>query len=527
MRPPMSLRARQELRMALAPRYQNSTKREKQVILDEFVAATGYHRKYAIQQLKNFVLGPEGHKQRLRKPRPCTYDETVQVALVKVWEAANRICAKRLVPFLPEFIPILEKCGHLSLKEEVRARLLAISPSTVDRLLTPIRHEGKTGGLTTTRPGTLVKSQVPIRTFTEWDEARPGFMEADLVAHCGSFVRGQFLQTLVMTDIATGWTEFAALLFRDQETVLRAIRRLRPQLPFALLGLDTDNGTEFLNYSLLQDCLEEEITFTRARPYKKNDQGFVEEKNGSIVRKFIGYDRFEGVSPFQILTALYEPLRLYVNFFQPSLKLVEKTRQGSRVLRKYDQAQTPYQRVIAVEELPETTRQAFKKQFETLDPVGLLTTIHRLQEQLWAWAYTAPEHLVISAPEAALPQPSKRSAPPEGTEHLHAQPEAKPADRMYPRTNKPRADGDGQRWWRTRQDPFAEVWSELEGLLVAHPHSPARALLQHLQQKYPDQFQEGQLRTLQRRVQTWRGEHMDARLINENPFALPDSEETG
>lgn len=343
-----------------------------------------------------------------------------------------------------------------------------------------------------------------MRTFTEWDEARPGFMEADLVAHCGSFVRGQFLQTLVMTDIATGWTEFAALRFRDQETVLRAIRRLRPPLPFALLGLDTDNGTEFLNYLLLQDCLEEEITFTRARPYKKNDQCFVEEKNGSIVRKFIGYDRFEGVSPFQILTALYEPFRLYVNFFQPSLKFVEKTRQGSQVLRRYDQAQTPYQRMMAVETIPETIKQTFKKQYETLDPVVLLTNIHRLQEQLWAWAYTTPERPAISTPEA-LPSKSSRQPGPQLSNapvknRAQPGPQLEPGDRLYHRAHKPRADGDGQRWWRTRRDPFAEVWPELEGFLVEHPHLPARALLQHLQQKYPDQFQEGQLRTLQRQV---------------------------
>jgi IS30 family transposase len=291
MRHPMSLIARRELLKAAADRYQKSSKKEKQIILDEFTASTGYHRKYAIQLLRGYSADPEAEKHKKRKPRARKYDADVQTALLVVWEAANRICSKRLVPFLPEMVVVLEKYNHLSLAGDVRNRLLTISPSTVDRLLYKIRR-GKAAGMGTTRPGALIKGQVPIRTFAEWDEGRVGFMEADLVAHCGTFASGHFLQTLVMTDISTGWTEFAALLFRDQSTVLQAIGRLREQIPFHLLGLDTDNGTEFLNYLLLEYCFDEEITFTRSRPYKKNDQCYVEEKNGSIVRKFIGYPTF-------------------------------------------------------------------------------------------------------------------------------------------------------------------------------------------------------------------------------------------
>jgi IS30 family transposase len=356
----MSLKARRELLRATTIRYQKASKKEKQLILDAFVASTGYHRKYAIQLLNHDTPYQEFERKGDRKKRARKYGEDVQAALVVVWKAANRICSKRLVPFLPEMVAVLEKHDHLSLSAEVRSRLLAISPSTVDRLLQEVRHGEKPAGMGTTKPGALIKGQVPVRTFSEWDDGRPGFMEADLVAHCGTYVSGHFLQTLVMTDIASGWTEFAALLFRDQETVLRAIGRLRAQIPFDLLGLDTDNGTEFLNYLLLAYCFEEEITFTRSRPYEKNDQCFVEEKNGSIIRKFIGYDRFEGLQPYQILAALYEQLRLYVNFFQPSVKLIGKRREGSKVIKKYDQAQTPYQRLMAAESVPETAKQKLR-----------------------------------------------------------------------------------------------------------------------------------------------------------------------
>ena len=227
MRHSMSLKARRELLRATAGRYQKSSKKEKQIILDEFVAATNYHRKYAIQQLKNDSRDLDSPKKQPRKPRVRKYDDTVKAALVVVWEATNRICSKRLVPFLPEMVAVLERHDHLSLVEDVRIRLLEMSPSTVDRLLYKIRRGRKGVGIGTTRPGALLKSQVPIRTFSEWDDTCPGFMEADLVAHCGTFASGHFLQTLVMTDISTGWTEFSALLFRNQETVLQEIRRIR------------------------------------------------------------------------------------------------------------------------------------------------------------------------------------------------------------------------------------------------------------------------------------------------------------
>ena len=263
----MSLSARRELLAATAPRYQEAAKTEKQMMLDEFVTATGYHRKYAITLLNNFDAASSTQTQRKHKPHDRKYDEDVKEALIVAWEAANRICSKRLVPFLPELVGALERYDHLHLNADVRERLLAISASTVDRLLYHARHGEGISGLSTTKPGGLLKHMIQIRTFADWDDDRPGFLEADLVAHCGDNVGGHFLYTLVMTDVATGWIEIAALLFRDQETTLQAIERLRTQLPFDMLGLDTDNGTEFLNYLLYHYCQDESITFTRSRPY--------------------------------------------------------------------------------------------------------------------------------------------------------------------------------------------------------------------------------------------------------------------
>jgi len=335
-----------------------------------------------------------------------------------------------------------------------------------------------------------------------------------------------------MTDISTGWTEFAALMFRDQTLVVEAIQRLREQVPFDLLGLDTDNGTECLNYLLLGYCFDQEITFTRSRPYKKNDQCFVEEKNGSIIRKFIGYDRFEGLQPYQILAALYEQLRLYVNFFQPSLKLKSKTRQGSKVIKKYDQAQTPYQRLLAAESVPEATTQKLKRHYQELDPVNLLSNIHALQDLLWPLAYVELQR-TGSSDRRDIPQPKSASSletkDPVSDEKktLPARPILEVAERMYRRTKKKRKDGDGRRWWRTRRDPFAEVWLDVEQKLADQPSLIAKTILQELQQVYPDRFLDGQLRTLQRRVQQWRSEQLDDKMTAENPYSIPDNGKSG
>ncbi|MDP6419746.1 MAG: transposase, partial [SAR202 cluster bacterium] len=273
----MSLQSKRELLYQVAPRYRESDRRQKSVILNEFVATTGYARKYAIRLLTS----PVDPLRRGNRPRARWYGAAVQEALAVTWAAANYICGKRLVPFLPELIPVMERHGYLALTNEVREQLLAVSPATADRLLRPYRQKVSPRGIGTTRSGPLLKHQVPVRTFADWTENEPGFMEADLVAHCGHRAEGAFLYTLVLTDIATGWTECLPLLYRTQEAVIQALGRTRQLLPMRLLGLDTDNGSEFLNAEVIGYCEQEQITFTRGRAYKKNDQCYVEQKNGS------------------------------------------------------------------------------------------------------------------------------------------------------------------------------------------------------------------------------------------------------
>ena len=301
----MSFRAKRELLVQVAPRYREASHKQRSVMLDEFVAATGYARKYAIRLLTGPVVSAVAP---IRRPRTPHYGAAVRDALAIAWQASNGICAKRLVPFLPELVPTLERHGHLVLEESVRGRLLALSPATADRLLRPLRQPR---GLGTTKPGRLLKHQIPVCTFAEWTDVRPGFFEADLVAHCGGSAEGAYLYSLVLTDVATGWTECLPLLHRTQHAVLQGLTRVRQLLPFPLLGFDTDNGGEFLNAELLSYCEQEEITFTRGRPYTSNDQCFVEQKNGSIVRQLVGYDRFEGERAYRQLAELYRAVRPY------------------------------------------------------------------------------------------------------------------------------------------------------------------------------------------------------------------------
>jgi hypothetical protein len=279
MRSHLSYRAKREVLLQIAPRYREASSALKEVILDEFVATTGYARKYAIRLLNH----PVDIKLTIERPRLPRYGSEVQQALHLTWTAANHMCAKRLIPFLPTLVEALERHGHLHLSEECRNQLLSMSPATADRMLRPYRKQERRG-ISPTRSGTLLKKQIPIRTFQDWNEVKPGFLEADLVAHCGTQAEGSFLYTLTLTDVATGWTECLPLLNRAQEAVVAALRRAQQLLPFPILGIDTDNGAEFIHLELLAYCEQEHITFTRGRPQKSNDQCYVEQKNGQIVR---------------------------------------------------------------------------------------------------------------------------------------------------------------------------------------------------------------------------------------------------
>lgn len=514
----MSFQSKRELLQQVAPRYQAADSKEKTIMLDEFVAATGYARKYAIRLLDHPIPVVVKAIQRPRAPR---YGPDVQDALIVAWTAANGVCAKRLVPFLPELVPALEAHGHLTLTEEVRTQLLAMSPATADRILATVRPHAHAHGATTIKAGTLLKHQIPIRTFADWNEVQPGFFEMDLVAHCGTSLGGMFLWSLVLTDVATGWTECLALRYRSQEAVIEAVRRVRQLLPFPVLGLDTDNGTEFLNETLLDYCQREGITFTRGRIAKKNDQCFVEQKNGSIVRHLVGYDRYEGEVAYRQLSELYRAVRLYVNFFQPSMKLVNKQRTGSKLQRKYDAAQTPFQRLRGTGVLSEARQQHLTEVFHALDPVRLLQQVEALQDALWQHAVQ-----VASPPASAQPVsfdltaclPTAEAALDDATLNLilptgETTPDR--AKRKYHRvqpTLKPHT-------WRTRTDPFAAVAHELQQWFLAGPERTAQSLLQELQARYPGQYPERLLRTLQRRVRLWRRETIlafDDHLIRED-----------
>ncbi len=375
----MTLQSRRALLKQFAPQYCEAASAQKGALLDTFVQATGYHRRYGMWLLNHAedVLQAPAYK------RASHYGPDVQHALFLVWHAANRICAKRLIPFLPTLVEALERHEHLHLTEECRRQLLSMSAATADRLLRSQRKVGQRG-LSTTRAGTLLKQQ--IRTFEEWKETRPGFLEADLVAHCGADIEGGYVYTLTLTDVATGWTECLPLLHRSQEAVLAALRRARTLFPFPILGIDTDNGGEFINEVLIAYCEQEHLTFTRGRPYLKNDQCFVEQKNGAMVRQVVGYDRFVGEHAYRQLTELYRALRLYVNCFQPSMKLLSKQREGKKVRYVYDSAKTPLQRLLQSGVLPAEMQQELLEVAHALDPIRLFEQLEQLQQAVFRCA---------------------------------------------------------------------------------------------------------------------------------------------
>jgi hypothetical protein len=379
--------------------------------------------------------------------------------------------------------------------------LLTISPATIDRLL-KIERQKTAQGISTTRPGNLLKHQIQIRTFADWNDVVPGFFEGDLVSHCGGHAEGSFLSTLVLTDIASGWTECMSLLSKSAADVIAGIKYIKDILPFAMTGLDTDNGGEFINYELLNFCNDHQVTFTRSRAYRKNDQAHIEEKNGSIVRKLIGYDRYEGVECWRLLANLYSIMRLYINFFQPSVKLISKERKGSRVTKRYDKAKTPYQRLMASPHISDEIKSELKKQYVLLDPVALLKSLEKQQDIVWKSAWKTLEVKEELAKKEACNKSRKINAngQQEAPNRIKDEESTRPGTRRYRRTKKPRVP----RTWRAQKDPFETVWEDLQANLTSNPAQTAKSLMDELILKDPALFQMRQLRTLQRRVAYWR-----------------------
>jgi hypothetical protein len=384
--------SRHDLVRALAPRYAHAGKLEKGQILDQVCQVTGYTRKHAVALLKH--PPPEEPLIKRTRHRLPSYGPAEVELLQLCWLVTDGICAKRLAPFLPELLHRLRRWYALrGVPTEVQARVARMSPATVDRILRPFRiQDKKRRGISTTKAGTLLKRQIAIRTFADWTDARPGFLEMDLVAHCGWSGAGQFLYTLSMVDVATGWVACTGLRDKRADTVFCALQRLQADLPFSILGLDSDNGSEFLNRLLLDYCACQGITFTRSRPYLKNDTCHIEQKNWAVVRRFVGYDRLE-LPALAALERIHDLARDYVNFLHPVRKLVSKTRNGPRVTRRYDVAQTPFHRLLASGTLSIQTTRELKVRSANIDPIRLKVQLEAAQRTLAARAFRSDSYV--------------------------------------------------------------------------------------------------------------------------------------
>ncbi|HET6770586.1 MAG TPA: transposase family protein [Actinomycetota bacterium] len=384
----LSMEQRRAVTKHMAVRYDKATKGGKGRILDELTALTGWTRRHARRALR-LALHPSPQVRRPERPR--VYGKEVLEPLTFIWATLNGPAGKRLAPFMAEIVTSLERGGELRVEPQVRAKLLSISAATIDRLLAPERKRLKVKGRSGTKPGSLLKRQIPIRTFAEWDDARPGFCEVDLVAHDGGDPRGEFCQTLTLTCVATGWTEVRALPNKAQRWCFEALQQIREALPFPLVGLDSDNGSEFINDQLFRYCADRQITFTRSRPYRKNDNCFVEQKNWPVVRQQVGYGRYNTPAELEVLSELYTHLRLYVNFFQPQMKLVSKTRAGAKVSKRYDTAKTPCQRLLVSPDISQETKAQLTDLYEHLNPAELKRRIVACQNRLLEVARAKPE----------------------------------------------------------------------------------------------------------------------------------------
>ena len=373
--------ARREVVSAVAERYRSAKRAEKGRILDELCATTGWHRKHAVRALQRHatvtpgeVPAPRGRRRR--------YGATIKEALTALWEASDRVCGKRLKVMIPTLLPALEQHGRLKLGEGDRDLVLAISSATIDRLLGDVKVSASGGKRRRAGFYSAIRREVPIRTFNDWNSPPPGYCEVDMVAHGGTSVAGLFIQTLTMVDVATGWTECLPLVTRDGSLVVEAMKHVQSLFPWLLRGVDFDNDSAFMNDTVVPWCRGQKLEVTRSRAYKKNDQAFVEQKNGAVVRRLMGYGRFEGVETARVMVRLYAAARLYVNFFQPSFKLKEKRREGAKVIKRYHAPSTPCERALAHPKLAEAVKQRLRDQYRTLDPVALLAEIRAVQEEL-------------------------------------------------------------------------------------------------------------------------------------------------
>jgi transposase InsO family protein len=374
-------KGRWEYLRAIYERYRKAGRKDKHLILNEFCANTGYHRKYAIRRLN----GPPPEKWRKSpRPRGVSYEPETLAVLTAVWEAAGYPWSVRLKALLPAWMPWIRK--RFRLRSEIERQLQKISARQIDRRLKAQKRQRRRRIYGRTKPGYLLKHQIPVKT-DRWDVASPGFTEVDLVSHSGNSASGEFAHTLNVTDIHTTWTESRAVLGRGEQAVQRALNEIGGVLPFRLRGVDSDNGSEFINWHLKKWCEQKEIQLTRGRPYKKDDNAHIEQKNWTHVRKLLGWERYDTHQAVEAMNALYGgELRLWLNLFLPSVKLVKKMRVGSKVRRVYDGPRTPFERVRACPEADREKVARLEELRKRLDPFQLARTIERQLERIYRMA---------------------------------------------------------------------------------------------------------------------------------------------
>jgi len=523
----LSLSVKKMLINKIKDKYKKAKKKDKAFIIDDVVELTNYKRKYAIHQLNNIKKVINRNKRNGNNKK---YTEEIKEALVKVWYASNKICSKRLAGFLPEMVQIMQDKNHLNLEDKDKKLLSTISASSIDRLLKTERALKKRRGKSSTNSVSLLQHKIAVKTFNSEEEKLPGKFEVDLVAHRGTTTDGSFLNTLVMTDFCSQWTEFFPLITKSANEVIAALKEAQTTIPFSILGIDTDNGSEFINNALYDFCKKQDIEFTRSRPYKKNYQAHVEEKNGSIIRKVTGYNRFEGFAAEQSLYNLYKKLRLYINYFHPSLKLKSRIRDGGKVTKIYDEAKTPYRRLLN-SNISEKIKNNLGMEYDSLDPVNLLSQVQELQKEFMKHAWEKEKKLQEDydkkIQEIKNDCKEIKKAVADGDMQL-LENEAMNLKNIndynpkkslkniennfkniklesYKFTRKPRKKSPLKKDELIKNDVFKEVWNDDVVIELNNNNGiAATEILNKLICKYPKKFHVNQIRTFQRRVAQWR-----------------------
>ena len=511
---------RQQLLEAARSRYPALSYQEKGALVDELVELSGFHRKSVLRLLRQQPADHGGPPARAdaghdsaEVGRNRRYGPEVVQLLEMLWEASDHLCGKRLAAVLPTLMTAMECHGHWHVEPDLRQKLLQISPATIDRLLAPARSaQGGQHRRLRTRVVTGVRRRTAVRTFNGWKDVEPGWFEMDLVAHCGGRMEGPFLWTLVLTDVASGWSECVPLPSRDGLLVRSALQELQTLMPLQLRGLDVDNDTAFMNEDLERWCAEaaKPVELTRSRAYKSNDQAWVEQKNGMLVRRVVGHRRLEGPQQLERLCQLYAALRLFTNIYQPSAKRIpfeeSDRREGRRPRRRHDQPLTPADRLLRWSGISRQHRQSIEALQQQCDPVDLLETIR--------WNQAA---LVNGESE-----PSSESDRSASNQDLNA---FLGSLRLLWRQSEPAKRGGWdapKRTYRTRVDPTLGSWPLVLPWLMADPLLTGKQAMQRLEQEHPGLYL-GSLRTLQRRMGEWRVTHAE-QVVGQQMGAIRDQE---